>query len=467
MESVADTGASTGGAEGGTRGPSGSTTGNAVSDASTGTSSSTGGEGSSGSTGTGSADGSDSDSTGEAPSNAFECEWQDAEIIPSSDATTFIHGLQFDGNGQATLLTVDPSEDSMSAHARRFDGVAWSPEVEIASVQGPSAGPWMTFGSSGVGAFAWSDGSSAVGRVFTPPGWGAALPIDVDATGDTEFGVHVAVDALGNAAAVWTSGVPQVETEINLARLPAGEAQWSEPIQLNVDFVTQAGGRIATGGDHMMFVVWDESAEINARTYDSDAGTLGEQVMISPGLQSQLAADLQGNAIVVRRSGGTMYSYRHDGATQSWGAAQVATDAYAPGGTTRTVMMPGGNPLIVLGTPTEGQDSSASVLEYDAAKGEWAAPIVLDDEDHAFAFDIAFNAHGHAVAIWRSGDNLRSACRDADAGEWGPVVDVDTQGLLTFGNGVALSDDNHAIISFTSAPAEGAPNPEAWVVHSH
>lgn len=418
------------------------------------------------STGSGDDETGDESSTGLPPAAAFSCAWQPMLAMSNSNTTTFLAGLASDAAGNPTLLYAESGGGSYASYGRRLEAGVWSPAVSLWPAEKDGDFPRLAIGTMGDGVVGYHHAGGAFARVFQPPGWGEAVPVLAPiTTNGFGIGLDFAVDAFGNAVAVWKDGVPQSETAVNVARLPAGDDQWSAPTKLNVEYIVQASPRLAVAGADSMFIAWDEAAELTVRSYDSSSGEVGELVTISPGVDPVLGADLDGNAMVIRRSSGTLYATRHDGVTGSWGEPEVISDGGMEAWGPTRISMASGEALVAWsGSPVDGA-TNANVVRYDPSAGGWQDPEVLADPGNVGLVSTALNNHGHAIVAWGEGqDLLRTACRDPKEG-WS-VVDVDTDGLSVRTPAIVLDDEDRAILALSNLASLEQPTADVWVIHS-
>lgn len=412
-------------------------------------------------------DDTDGSSTGE-QAEPFACAWQPPVGFEGSMVTSNAIDLGVDDTGRVTLLTSDPSNGGQSATAYRYEMGVWSAATELTAGSAGGEFPRLHIGSGSEGIVAWANDDGVFARTFTPPNWGSQStilsPINTYAAGSS---LDIVVDSQGNAVAAWRDGAPQTQSAVNVARLEAGAAQWSEPVQLNEDYILAQGPKLVLAGDDTVLVGWVESAEIMVMPYDTSSGQVGDIVSVGPGAAFEIAADPMGNAWVSVGSAGDIWLARRDGATGSWGAlAPLVEDLTSIFGQTRLIVAPNGDSYLIYSRSAVPGETYATVVRYDALTAAWEEPVIIDDEPESGPINLAVNAAGNAVLIWRQGEQLRSACRDAGLGQWGPIVDVDTGELFPSSAAVVLSDDNEATLAFTNFGQVRTPFIEPWVIQS-
>ena len=127
----------------------------------------------------------------------------------------------------------------------------------------------------------------------------------------------------------------------------------------------------------------------------------------------QVAFDASGNALAVwSQYDGTRYSIyanRFTAATSSWGmAALIETDNAGNAGDPQIAFDGSGNALAVW-EQTDGTRFNIWANRFTAATSSWgnAALIETDNAGGAFSPQIAFDASGNALAVWRQSDGTR------------------------------------------------------------
>ncbi len=205
----------------------------------------------------------------------------------------------------------------------------------------------------------------------------------------------VAVDAQGDATAVWVQWVGFGDMEIlEAATRPAG-GSWSAPVQLSQAGEQPLSPKVVVSPDGEATVVWfgyDGSKEVVRAATRPAGGAWSQPVALSDvdGYSSEpdIAIDPQGNATAVWTTG----------PQNQYGFVQTAT---RPAG------------------------------------GSWSQPVALSDESEAAVWPhIASDAQGDLTAIWDSGGEegvIQSKTRPA-GGEWSSAaVDIsDEDGLSSY-----------------------------------
>jgi hypothetical protein len=290
--------------------------------------------------------------------------------------------------------------------------------------------------SSGGGvASSGDDGSDAA------KSWGTAALIEMDDAGDADY-PQVAINASGNAIAVW-SQFDGTRTNIWSNRYTAGTG-WGTAALIETDDAGDANEpQVAMDADGNALAVWYQSDgtrwNIWSNRYTAGSGW-GTAALIETGdagdaYEPQVAMDAAGNALAVwYQSDGiryNIYSNRYTASTGLWGtAALIETDnvgdAYSP----EVAMDAAGNALAVW-YQSDGTRYNIYSNRYTASTGLWGTVALIETDNAAGAYhpQVAIDAAGNAVVVWRQSDgtryNIWSNRYTAGSG-WGTAALIET-----------------------------------------
>jgi hypothetical protein len=351
--------------------------------------------------------------------------WQGAALIETNSAGDAGEPqIAFDASGNA--LAVWHQSDGMrdNIYANRFSpGTGWGTAelVEIDNAGGASS-PQIAFDASGNALAVWrqSDGmrNNIYANRFSPgTGWAAAELIEIDNAG-TANNPQIAFDASGNALAVWEQS-DGMRRNIWANRFSPGTG-WAaaELIEIN-----NAGGaygpQIAFDPSGNALAVWEQSDGMRTNIYANrfspgtgwGAAELIEIDNAGDAYRPQIAFDASGNALAVwRQYDGMRYNIwanRFSPGT-GWGAAELieidnAGDAYYP----QIAFDASGNALAVW-RQFDGMRTSIYANRFSPATGWGAAELVeVNNAGSAGSPQIAFDASGNALAVWQQSDGMR------------------------------------------------------------
>jgi len=309
--------------------------------------------------------------------------------------------------------------------------------------------------------------SLAATRAGAAPAWLA--PVNLSAAGlDTSAAnPEVALDAQGNAVAVWEryDGKDKI---VQSAVRPAGSGAWQAPVNLSEPGGNARSPMIAVDPQGDAVAVWErtnveeekeEEAVVQGAVRPAGSGAWGPPVNLSATGPKHRAAnprvvlDPQGNAVAVwERSSGENYivqsAIRQSGST-TW---QPAVDLSESGPELKSPMVavdPQGNAVAVwerFNKETKEKIIQSSVRP--AGSGAWQAPTDISKTGgSAREPQIALDPQGNAVAVWERDNSeketlVQGAVRPAGTGIWqtptdlakgegfarSPMVGLDSQG---------------------------------------
>jgi len=294
--------------------------------------------------------------------------WQGAQVISSGNAGVFSSKMAFDANGNALAVWAQYDGSRGNIWSNRYTaGTGWGTAALIESEAGTADSPQIASDANGNALAVWSqfDGTRTnvwANRYTAGTGWGTATLIEAAAgsIGDPQ----IAIDANGNALAVWRQ-YDGTRESIWANRYTAG-----------------------TG--------WGTAALI-----ESEAGTAD-----SP----QIAIDANGNALAVwKQSDGTSYSVwanRYTAGT-GWGtAALIETNNAGDVEDPRIAIDANGNALAVW-AQYDGTRTNIWANRYTAGAGWGTAALIESEARSAYSPQIAIDANGNALAVWRQYDGTR------------------------------------------------------------
>jgi Divergent InlB B-repeat domain len=287
------------------------------------------------------------------------------------------------------------------------DGPAFGTPVDLSALSQDAAHPHVAFDPSGNALAVWqrSNGTDVLIQDSLRSSGGAfAAPLDVSATGGSAQDPRVAVDGSGNALAVWerSNGTNFI---VQSSFRPAGGV-FAAPVDLSATGKDAGNPEVAFDGSGNAVAVWarfDGSNNIVQSAFRPAGGAFAAPVDISATGQSALLPkvkfDSSGNALAIwSRLNGTN---------------EIVQSSFRPAG------------------------------------GSFATPVDLSATGQdAFDPQVAFDASGNALAVWRrfngSNDIVQSAFRPA-GGVFGAGVDVSATGGSASSPQVAFDPSGNAL----------------------
>lgn len=357
--------------------------------------------------------------------------WAGAELIETNNAgSAYNPQVAVDAGGNAMVVWEQVDAGTTSIWANRYVvGSGWGGSaVQIENQAGNAQFPQVAMDASGNAVVVWQHADSTpfndvCGR--TPPplnnirgnrygvagGWGSDTQIENQA-GNAQF-PQVAMDANGNAIAVWQHSDPVIA-----------------PIDCNLLLPTPTD---------------------NIRTNRFVAGAWGSDAAIDSGAETagvpQIAIDSSGNAMVVwpQREGGRYYIWANRYlAGGNWGGAAKIENHSVGDAQLPQIAFDGSGNAMAVWQQFDGATNNIWASRYQANAAWGSAELIDNSIDDAIAPRIALEAGGNALAVWQQGANLWSN-RYLAGGEWGGAV------LIERGNGAAkppqivMDGDNNAL----------------------
>lgn len=345
--------------------------------------------------------------------------WAGAELIETNNAGSAVNPeVAIDASGNALVVWAQWDGSLFNIWASRYQpGSGWGDAAVVETGAGDAQTPQIAMNASGAAMVVWqqADGgrTSIWARRYAGGSWsGDALLIETDNAGD---GVkpQVAIDASGNAIAVWQHS--------DTVTVP-GPSDPPPPPPIN-----------------------------NIWTNRYVAGSWGSATALESGdkeaAEPQVAFDTNGNAMAVwQQSDGTRHNIwaRRYVAGSGWGVAGLieaddAGDAQLP----QLAFDASGNAMAVW-QQFDGSANNIWVNRYQA-NAVWGSAEPIDNgSDDATVPQIALEAGGNGLAVWQQGSNLWSNRYLAGIG-WGGAVSIES------GNGAAktpqivMDGDNNAL----------------------
>ena len=311
--------------------------------------------------------------------------------------------------------------------AYRPAGGSWGGNVRVNDDSGSAeqSAPAIAVDATGNAYAVWVDQRNDAYDIYfsyRPSGgsWGANVWVN-DAGSSVRETPDIAVDATGNAYAVW-GDLPQ--RSVYFAYRPAG-GSWEGDVRVNDVTVLARFPTIAVDNSGSAYTVWQDlrTGRYNIYfAYRPAGGSWGDNVWVSDAgryaMQPAIALDTSGNAYAVWHGymagdtyfGGIYFAYRPAGG--SWGASLRVSDA---GGASQEV------PAIAVDATGNAyavwQDSRNNNCDiyfaYRPAGGSWGANMRVNDDTGSadqLRPDIAVDPMGNAYAVW---EDLRN---DPDGG---------------------------------------------------
>ena len=355
--------------------------------------------------------------TPEAAQHTSAAGWDTTSLALNPASTNDAEYVSIAANESGTVIAVWKHNDPGSVSTDHLMFSVYDPATEQWSdadyivLQGaPILLPDVAINEDNVAVAVWREGSVRA-SVYDPAAKTWSEPIEI--TAELSPGIHqfgygprVAIDAAGNAIAVWdtapslgTSSVGDVWT----ARYDAVTEQWSDPIVLDVAVLDATHAQIAMDAAGNAFVVWmqdndatdgfNDTFDIRARRYDAATEQRSPEVLVQDTNTRVTSASIN-------------LSY------ESIDIPALAVD-------------PAGNALLAWSEEINGEYViRGSRYDISAPQPQWGAPEPLSDDAWAFAMfpSMAVDAAGNAIVVWQAGDSSQFGTGDESHIGWNRYV---------------------------------------------
>jgi hypothetical protein len=343
--------------------------------------------------------------------------------------------VALDGAGDAFAVWEEyDGSDTVAQVAVRPAGGNWSSAQDLSPAGSSSYGPALAVDPAGdaIAVFV-SDGKAYAARRPAGAAWGA--PRALSAGPEEARGAQVVLDPRGDAVAVWVGWDGSSFTyRVQASSRPAG-GTWSAPQYLSVGGQDTAFPEVALDAAGNAVAVWElyetPSAIVQAASRPA-GGPWGSPQDLTASGQSpdvpELALDRAGNAVAVWQSADGIIRAAARPAGGGWNLPQEIS---LPGNAAdaKVAIDPGGNAIAVW----ERFDGSNYVVQAGRrVAGIWAPPENLSATGQdAFLPDVALDPFGNAVAVWTRSNGsaavVQAALRPVGGG-WAPPQDLSAAG---------------------------------------
>jgi hypothetical protein len=351
-------------------------------------------------------------------------------------------------------------ESAVIQSASRPPRGPWSAPTTISVKTRRSFEPQVAINAAGEAVAIWrsTDGKHpTVQSASRPPGGTWPTPTNLSTGGHGNSNPQIALDDAGEAVAVWELSDGVIFIVRGASRSPGGT--WSAPTDLSIrewsgfepQVVIAPGGEAVAVWAHnngMTFVI-QSASRLPGRNWSAPAAiSVKTQLAAEP----QIAVDAGGEAVAVwesfSHSGEAIQSASHPpGGTWSAPARLSAKKKDEPS-QPRIAIEAGGEAVAVW----EIYDDDGSFIQSASrpAGGTWSAPAVLTEKGQGVENpQIAIDTAHEAVAVWerfkgRDGDIVQSAAR-SPAGAWSAPTTISGKGTGFFDSRVVMGAAGEAM----------------------
>ncbi len=368
-------------------------------------------------------------------------QWLTPQMVsqPGSDASQ--QQVAFDQGGDAVVVWQSsgganpvieaaerPAGGVFDAPQTLSDGSAYAMLPDVASdAQGDALAVWLHY-----------DGANArVQAAYRPAGGAFGATQTLSATGYEARDPRVAMNADGQAVIVWSLGSGLVEKVQAISAAPGGV--FGEVADLTAFGEVASVPQVALDASGDALAVWDDWDGANIRIEDAvrpAGGSFGAPRFLSPAANNadtpQVAFDAQGNALAVWRFDGSPASTVQAAYRQAGGEFGVPQTVSTPSS------MPAQAPQVAFDGQSDGvvawQQSDGTYLRVDAnvrqpgSAGAWATPSTLDPGgQEAYEPQIAGDGLSGTVVSWKTFNGIANTAQAAyrpAGGSFAPATTV-------------------------------------------
>jgi len=380
-----------------------------------------------------------------------------------------------DANGDAVAVwrRSNGTNELIEAASRQAEGT-WQAPVQLSATGQNAYGPQVAIDAQGDAVAVWgrSNGALTIIQASSKPAGGAwETPVDLSVPGEEAIDPQVAVDPQGEAVAVWERSNGENEI-VQAASRPAGGA-WQTPVDLSVTGENGVFPQVAVDPQGEAVAVWERSNGTTSRFIEAASrppgGTWQVPVHISAAGEKaygpQVALDAQGDAVAVwQRYNGTDYVVQAAGGAAG-GAWEAPVDLSAAGEETvaQQVAIDTKGDAVAVWQHYNGTNwliAAASRL----AGGAWQPPVDLSATgENAYSPQVAIDPEGAAVAVWNQ--SAVQAASGTVGGGWQAPVDISNNGqnaqvaVDPQGNATAVWEASNGANSIVHAAGYDAAGP--------
>ncbi len=295
-------------------------------------------------------------------------------------------------------------------------------------------------------------GEAAIEAAARLPGGEWSAPIAISGKGDEVGEPEVAISPAGRAVVVWQRSAG-ADTIVESASRPA-RGRWSRPLALSRKGGRAAVPRVALDAVGDAFAVW-QRYDGEATVIQSSSARVGRRWSapedLSPegrdALGPQIAVDPTGNAVAIWRlihgfGAAVQAASRPPGGR--WSAPRAVSakgeETFVP------QVAAGGGEAVVLWESSDGVARSVRGA-WRTATGPWSRPTVLSGRGEGSAPAIAIDPAGEAVAVWegKAGRTVIESSARPAGGAFSPPVALSAKGPNALKPGVALDSAGEAV----------------------
>ncbi len=322
------------------------------------------------------------------------------------------------GNMLVTWFQVHNGVNNVSA--RRFVNGAWDATASTIPALAPGLTPNFSSGAisdSGRATVVFLLFDPASGRydmvanTFNGSSWQAS-PVNLDDKGtvnDTSATYtvlpRVAMDAAGNATAVWVQpSVGETAASLQMSRFSVATGQWSTPSSTTIEGASAdvTNLRIASAANGDSVIAWRHGGLMYAKNYTASTGQWGPHVWMSDAAQGEpsLSVSANGNAILSWTNGSNQGVYARCYVNGAWTAHEVISDPSATLAYASTASINNNGQAVIAFNQNIG--TGERVFARTFSGGSWQTATQMESTGYAslLVSQAAIDAIGNVQVVW-------------------------------------------------------------------
>ena len=307
-------------------------------------------------------------------------------------------------------------------------------------------------------------GTVTATATVTEPAWQAATLVENINFGYAET-PQVAVDSKGNIIAVWSQQDVNLQPRIYVNRYNTSTFSWGtpQPIDAAPSGESAALPKLAVDAAGNAIAVWQESATGLFNLWASRYNVLTGVWSVPRRIESdvfypntpQLAMDPAGNATVVwaRDTGGQIdiMANRFSITSNLWGTATHVDGTTTAGFEPHVAMDSSGNAMAVW-QMLDGTTVMVYASRRTAASSVWSTPVAIETNQSGNSSNaqIAIDSAGNAIAAWQKFDGITSNIwvNRYSAGSWGTAQVIELSDGEAFYPTIAFDNKKNAVVAW-------------------
>jgi PKD domain len=355
-------------------------------------------------------------------------------------------GLDAQGDAVAVWLSFDGAKYSVQAATRQGLSGAWQPPTQLESLGiSEPPGPKLAMDPGGDAVVAWAREEKVIETASRPAGGSFHSETPLSITAAAQHPAVVAIDAAGDATAVWEDGKTG-ESLITAASKPAG-GSWQTPQALSAAGQNANEPRVAMNAPGDAVAVWErpESQELIEAAGKPASGVWGKSVALTkpeggkgePANQ-EVGIDAQGDAVATWSREDAAH---HDlveategrVSTSVWRSPVSVSGPGAKGVEEKPgIAVNGQGNAAIVWERSNGSNEIIEAASGPAAGGSWQAPVALSATGQdASEAEVGLDERGDAIGTWQRFDGAHLIAEAAinDVGPQLNSLSVPTSGV--------------------------------------